>query len=126
MSSRTKQQHFVPSLHLARRETPQERTGNMWVLDRTNDTSWLSTPECLRFAGDFYASGPREAPQVVENLVAKLAGIGSETIGETTTTDALATTSEGLHCFMSPVAMLAALTSRIIEQRPPKESAWRR
>jgi hypothetical protein len=115
MSNRTKRQHFVPAFYLAQWATPQERTGKMRVFDRTNGKSWPSTPEGLGFARDFYSIESRETPQVVEDLLAKLEGIGSEAIREVTTTDTLPTTSEGLHRLMSHVAMQAARTPRVRE-----------
>ena len=115
MSNRTERQHFVPAFYLAQWATPQERTGKMRVFDRTNGRSWRSTPENLGFARDFYTIESREAPQAVEDLLAKLEGIGSEAIREVTTTDALPTTSAGLHRLMSHVAMQAARTPRVRE-----------
>jgi hypothetical protein len=115
MSNRTERQHFVPAFYIAQWATPRERTGKMRVFDRTNGNSWPTTPEGVGFARDFYTVELREAPQAVEDLLAKLEGIGSEAIREVTTTDTLPTTSEGIHRLMSHVAMQAARTPRVRE-----------
>jgi hypothetical protein len=72
MSKRTERQHYVPAFYLAQWATPQERTGRLRVFDRANGRSWPSTPEGVGFARDFYTVDVREAPQSVEDVLAKL------------------------------------------------------
>lgn len=113
MSNRTERQHFVPAFYLAQWAMPQERHGKLRVFDRTNGRSRPSTPDGEGFARDFYLIESREAPQAVEDMLAKLEGIGSTAISEAVTTNSLPTTSEGLHRLMSFVAMQAARTQRV-------------
>src|SRR4051794_3747975 len=113
MSNRTERQHFVPAFYLAQWATPRERNGKLRVFDRTNGSSRPSTPDGEGFARDFYLIESREAPQAVEDMLAKLEGIGSTAIREVVATDALPTTSEGLRRLMSFVAMQATRTQRV-------------
>ena len=113
MSPRTERQHFVPAFYLARWATPQERTGRLKVFDRSNGNSWPSAVEGVAFARDFYTIESREAPQAVEDMLAKLEGIGAAAIQEVITTETLPKTSEGLHRLMSFVALQAARIPRV-------------
>jgi hypothetical protein len=112
--NRTERQHFVPAFYLSQWAVPEERTGKLRVFDRTSGKYWQTTPDGVGFVRNFYTVDIREAPNAVEDVIAKLEAVGADAIRSVVANNALPDNT-AMRPLLAFVALQAARTLRVRE-----------